>query len=135
MKVCARCKIKKELEDYYKNNQSKTGLSSYCKECQKSDKKNHYQNNKEQYAKNHFYNKKWLVDIKLELKCEKCGFDHPAALDFHHLNPNEKKFLINNNGVSKRSKEEIENEIKKCIILCSNCHRIEHAIHYNKYLK
>jgi hypothetical protein len=36
MKTCARCKILKSCEDFYKNKKSKDGLSSYCSSCCKA---------------------------------------------------------------------------------------------------
>lgn len=63
--------------------------------------------------------------FKSTLKCTKCGFNHPAALDFHHVNPAEKEHnvhrLISNGRFSKAMEE-----VQKCIVLCANCHRIHH---------
>ena len=73
---------------------------------------------------------KWYYDYKKTLKCEKCGFDkHPAALDFHHLDPSKKDFKVSKHKItcSEEKKKIILNEISKCIVLCANCHRIEHA--------
>lgn len=129
MKQCGKCKILKDENNFYK-----TG--SYCKECQKLNKKVHYKNNKEQYFKNSLNNKKWFLELKKELKCTKCGYNkHPAALDFHHLDPKDKKFNITLTNYPKYSKEQILDEIKKCVVLCSNCHRIEHSKKYSKILK
>ena len=66
----------------------------------------------------------WSV-FKRTLKCAKCGFDHHAALDFHHEDPTEKEYNVNrliSNGQFKKAYAEIE----KCIVLCANCHRIHH---------
>ena len=63
--------------------------------------------------------------FKCTLKCTKCGFAHPAALDFHHEDPSEKEYNINrliSNGQFKKAEAELE----KCIVLCANCHRIHH---------
>lgn len=68
--------------------------------------------------------KDWDV-YKNTLKCSKCGFDHPAALDFHHENPKEKTGSVNkfvSNGQFRKAYE----EILKCVVLCANCHRIHH---------
>lgn len=55
-------------------------------------------------------------------KCEKCGYDRCySALEFHHLNPNEKDFGIADSAYS-RSWETIKKELDKCIMVCSNCH-------------
>ena len=58
-------------------------------------------------------------------KCEKCGYDkYLGALDFHHINPEEKEMTIGDRNF--KLKECIE-ETKKCILICSNCHRELHA--------
>jgi len=69
------------------------------------------------------------VDLKLRAiehmggKCSKCGYDKcPAAFDFHHLDPREKDFAIS----SKLSWTVVVEELKKCVLLCSNCHREAH---------
>lgn len=60
-------------------------------------------------------------------KCSRCGYNsHMAALEFHHPDDN-KVFNLGNFMNAKWEKLEIE--IKKCELLCSNCHAIEH----NKY--
>jgi hypothetical protein len=59
-------------------------------------------------------------------KCQKCGYNKcPAAMIFHHPDPNQKDFGISSNGVS-RSFEKCKPEIEKCILLCSNCHAETH---------
>jgi len=57
-------------------------------------------------------------------QCE-CGESHIAALDFHHLDPNQKEFVV---AILLRSNDwsKIESELKKCKLLCSNCHRKAH---------
>ena len=60
--------------------------------------------------------------------CQKCGwsFEVIDVYDFHHLDPNEKEHKIA--GMFGRySWEKIKKELDKCIMLCANCHRIEHA--------
>lgn len=66
--------------------------------------------------------KDWLKDYKKSLRCEVCGENHPACLDFHHINPKEKEFALGR--VNKfLSIKMLQNEIAKCRVLCSNCHR------------
>jgi predicted HNH restriction endonuclease len=58
--------------------------------------------------------------------CSICGYNKcPAALEFHHKDPNEKDFGIAQRGLKSFS-EELRNELDKCIILCSNCHSETH---------
>lgn len=72
--------------------------------------------------------KKIKADIvkKLGGKCQVCGYDKcMKALVFHHINPIEKSFKMAN-SVS-FSKEKVNLELKKCALLCSNCHAEVHA--------
>ena len=52
----------------------------------------------------------------------KCG----AALEFHHVDKEEKTDSISAMINRDKSMSEILEEIKKCIILCANCHRELH---------
>ena len=57
-------------------------------------------------------------------KCSRCGYDKCLkALEFHHIDPSKKDFTISNDHF--RLKDAIE-ESKKCILLCSNCHKEFH---------
>ena len=58
-------------------------------------------------------------------KCEKCGYDKcAAAMDFHHKDPSKKEFTI---GTKNIGFKRLSEEIKKCILLCANCHRELHS--------
>jgi len=55
-------------------------------------------------------------------RCALCGFDqHPAALQFHHLEPSTKSFHLSQGGLT-RGIEQCRAEAAKCVLLCSNCH-------------
>lgn len=69
---------------------------------------------------------RWLRDYKSQLSCTSCGFSHHAALDFHHIDPSTKNKAIGDFRGSVCTKEMILEEIAKCAVLCSNCHRIMH---------
>lgn len=68
----------------------------------------------------------WLKDYKLHLVCLHCMENHPACLDFHHLDASQKEGTIGNMISEGYSIRRIQNEISKCIILCKNCHAKEH---------
>lgn len=58
-------------------------------------------------------------------KCSHCGIESKYPIyDLHHIDPTEKDFKISKGIYLKW--ESILEEIKKCELLCSNCHRIEH---------
>ena len=56
--------------------------------------------------------------------CQKCGGVFSLSVyDFHHLGDKEDS---PSNLIANSSLERIAAEIEKCILLCANCHRIEH---------
>jgi hypothetical protein len=71
-------------------------------------------------------NRKFLRNLRKNSKCARCGEPHWACLDFHHIDPSTKSFSVNMMGGA-HSIKRIQEEIAKCIVLCSNCHRKEHA--------
>lgn len=69
----------------------------------------------------------WIQEYKSHLKCSKCPESHPACLDFHHTDPSTKRIEISQVARSKGwSLDKVKEEIDKCEVLCSNCHRKEH---------
>ncbi len=65
----------------------------------------------------------WVKEYKMTQKCVICGNDDFRVLEFDHLGEK-----LNNVGDMARlgfSKNKILEEIKKCQVLCANCHRIK----------
>ena len=90
----------------------------------------HYLKNKDKYresSKNSRERKReWYEEIMKDKQCTKCGESDIACLDWHHLNPSQKEETISF-MLSNRGKQTILEEMKKCVCLCSNCHR---KLHY-----
>ncbi len=60
-------------------------------------------------------------------QCNICGYGRCyEALDFHHRNSKTKEFGISQDGLT-RSWKRVKKELKKCILLCANCHREVHV--------
>jgi hypothetical protein len=78
------------------------------------------------------YNALRVAQVKSDLismfggKCEDCKTAHHySAMDFHHVDPEEKEWAVSellSYGVDRALKE-----AEKCILLCANCHRVRHA--------
>jgi len=96
--------------------------------------KGYYQRNREhllqqQAEKNRRFAEKrrqWLVDYKKGVICARCGESHPATLIFHHRKPSQKSFDIGNTLTLKVGLKRLLAEIRKCEVLCANCHAKEH---------
>lgn len=67
---------------------------------------------------------KW-IEYKSSVQCTHCGYAHPAVIDFHHVIRDGTQQSINRMAADNRWAA-IYEEVKKCIPLCSNCHRILH---------
>jgi hypothetical protein len=62
-----------------------------------------------------------------QVGCVNCGETAIECLDFHHLQPEDKRKSVaymTHNGTSMRV---LSKEIEKCVVLCANCHRKLHA--------
>ncbi len=68
----------------------------------------------------------WFRRYKSSLCCMDCGISHPAVLQFHHRSRADKNFTIADVVRRADSVKQIMNEIKKCDVLCVNCHAKRH---------
>lgn len=104
--------------DYYQRNKEK--VAEYQRKYRKEN---------QEFLRVRNRNKRrarWLEAIELlGGKCSKCHqiFD-PVCYDFHHTDPKEKELTIGENMLL--GKERLFKEIKKCVLLCANCHRLTH---------
>lgn len=136
--VCNKCGVDKPITDFYKDPKRKSGICTICKACTIKQVHEYYLKHKEEsreYHKRHHIGyrdrqralfQEYYDKIQaLKTPCAKCGEARPYVLDFHHINPKEKSFNINRK-TSKTDFSVIENEVKKCICLCRNCHMEYH---------
>jgi hypothetical protein len=108
--ICCEVKLNSENATYKK---SRGTYHSYCKIC---------------FAEKSF-KQRFNFKIKaLEYKgncCESCSYNKDiTALEFHHKNPAQKE--INPAKLYHKPWEFAQQELDKCSVLCSNCHREEH---------
>lgn len=68
----------------------------------------------------------WLQSYKDDLSCNNCAESRNPCLDFHHVEESDKEIKIADMPRNGYGRETIKEEIDKCIILCANCHRVEH---------
>jgi len=113
-KQCTVCNQILNESDFYQKYPKDKKTHSYCKGCFNDYCKRRWTDRKQQ---------------ALELKggkCQVCGYSKcAAALEFHHLDPTQKEFAWVKMRL--RSWDAILEELKKCILVCANCHR---EIHY-----
>lgn len=112
-----------------------TVRAGYCKKCRSKTKREKYHNDPiyreyeltqsgiRQKAK-HITTKIWKDNYLSNHPCVDCNNKDIRVLEFHHRNPQEKKFIIGE--ASSHNFESIMKEVEKCDVLCSNCHNIKH---------
>lgn len=160
-KTCTKCNKTKLISEFHKDARLKSGTVARCKSCTCEYKRAYYassegkakikaynERNAERRARNSkLYSQKYRDaqfknQRKLEFclymggRCSECGFevtkDTIAAFDFHHIDPSEKEYTPSD--MLMLNKEKVLNELDKCLLLCSNCHRILHHRQYRAKL-
>lgn len=124
--ICSKCKLDKETTCFASRGKGK--LHKQCKECKKEAISRYYQSNKKVYKKRAINsNKKIREAIKNYVQeykdkpCADCGKKYPHyIMDFDHIR--DKKYNVAD-IVKKCSMKMLLEEIDKCEVVCSNCHR------------
>ena len=132
-RTCRKCGIKKSLGQFVKVKECVYGRSHTCKECNKMIRAPRYKRDRKKRAQreNYLNRKRKLILVEwFGDKCKDCNESFPPCVyDFHHTDPSHKDFKISN--YRKRpgnllEDEDLREELSKCVMLCSNCHRIRH---------
>jgi len=123
-KVCGK--------DFIDNSRSKTAIYCSRKCCKKVFDKRYYEKHKPILNKKgrDYHNKReneFISTYKKGKSCALCGYNkHYEILQFHHKDKKTKMFEITLFKIAKRTSEEIQKEIDKCILICPNCHFLIH---------
>jgi hypothetical protein len=113
---CKKCGVPKPLIDFATagviNN-----VQYYRHKCKKCylEFKNDYRRDK----------KSQLDEYKKNLECADCGLKDFRVIEFHHPDENKEH---NVGDMLSFGLDKIMVEVKKCVPLCANCHRIRHYI-------
>lgn len=116
-KRCSTCKEWKPFKFF----KPKDRWYSWCEKC-RSERGKYYRKTS-RYSEKVKELKKLMMKMKGGV-CQHCGISgHPSIFDFHHVDPSSKKLRLS--GVRILT-EKVREELAKCILLCSNCHRTHH---------
>jgi hypothetical protein len=139
-KTCSICLVEKPNTHFYKHADGLYGTRGQCAECL-STRSNVYRKTPEGKLRTKKYNRlkvvkirQWFLAIKESFKCSRCPESRAVCLDFHHTDPTKKERNVSGmiNGAGAESKKRILKEIEKCVVLCANCHRVEHSENVNR---
>ena len=129
-KTCSQCGLPKGITAFYKDKSKPDGRENRCKICKKENRnlesnRNAYYRNREYYKRYRQRTQDFIQEVRTFLGCKFCPETDTVCLDFHHLY--NKNFDI----TKVNSKNAVLREMKKCVCVCSNCHR---KIHANKII-
>lgn len=128
MKKCRGCKHEFEVETYKIVNHQTQERDAYCKDCRSGIRRRWYLGHKEEQFRNNKKNQRRYRDrykiFKDSLTCMLCPETDSICLDFHHLDPTRKDISVSR--AVYWSMKRLREEIRKCICVCSNCHRKIH---------
>src|SRR5215467_6215953 len=92
--------------------------SEEYKEYQRNYQRSWHQRNKTKRLARMYAKKAAIYEhvqnLKSQLCCVDCGQSHPAALQFHHPNPEDKAFNVADAVRNGTSLDRIKKEIEKC---------------------
>jgi hypothetical protein len=128
LRACSRCLAQKPVEDFAWRRKQRGQRDSFCRSCRSAYGKEHYAANRQRYITQARLQKQrlalertlYLIDFFRTHACVECGEDDPIVLEFDHLR--DKSFCIGLE-LSRRSWRSILDEMKKCEVVCANCHR------------
>ena len=130
-KTCKDCQQTLAIDNFYADKTRTDGFRATCKKCMSEKKKAKYASSAElrRYCIERNNGRRarrfrHLDRYKRMVGCQHCGYNkHAFCLDFHHVDDN-KEGQISRMGNSNLKK--LIREVRKCIVLCAMCHRIEH---------
>jgi len=140
-KVCGKCKVEKLYDEFGKKKTEIDGKQSWCKRCNTEYLKNWYAENKSlhrtrvrQRKESYKVNTQQIVlEYLLDHPCVDCGETDPIVLDFDHRDRTMKRMSIGMivSKVLSTNGNLLREEIDKCDVRCSNCHRRKTAKQLN----
>lgn len=130
-KICSKCKISQDIENFSKDKNKKDGHGYVCKTCTNTYLNERYAKNSKEHCKatyqvkvkNRKENRIKMLEYLKICKCIDCENNDVRVLEFDHIS-NNKTFSVNQLLQEGRGWKRIKEEIDKCEVVCANCHRI-----------
>ena len=127
MKLCSKCRQVLPLDNFTKNASKSDGLHHHCRECKRLGQAAWYTSHSEEHAVRTNKRRRVYMAKFRNIKsgpCVDCRVEYPwYMMDFDHLPGTVKIGNVSDMIASEKSERLIMEEIAKCEVVCSNCHR------------
>lgn len=130
VKQCSVCKEIKPISAFSRRGNKgweRHALKSNCNDCRYKTIKRCYDKDKERVRERSRQRRQELRELLQQAKtkpCADCGITYPYyVMDFDHR-PDETKHFKLASASRWHSREKLLTEVKKCDVVCANCHRI-----------
>ncbi len=134
LKSCTKCGLEQDRANFRGDIYRRDGLSPQCNSCRSVKEKVWRDANGDSIrrrvraaalsAKQEC--RRFVIEYLLDHPCVDCGESDLLVLDFDHLEPSLKRYSISrllSGTTNSTSLKRVRNEIAKCVVRCSNCHR------------
>jgi hypothetical protein len=132
-RLCPACGLTKRLTDFNRRDARRTRLQSYCRDCSnaawrtwyadRSDRDRHLLQVSKRRRRRNARNQELI--LRLKAQPADCGRRFPPyVMDFDHVG--EKRSEVSS-FVRTRSTKTLLEEIRRCVLVCANCHRETHS--------
>ncbi len=131
MRKCTKCGKIKPLSEFWRKKRGPEGRDTQCAICKREYHRKIYENSSKRRRDIQRNSKRWVKKKRDLIKrykefvgCQDCGKKFPYyTLEFDHVT-GDKEFTIGTAvGSHNIGLERIKKEIRKCEIVCANCHR------------
>ncbi len=133
--ICSRCRHDKPTTEFHRQ---RDGYFRWCKACRAAYDRAYHKKTWEsgvrpaQVAKRRQRNREFIWEYLSDKACMDCGETDIVILEFDHQR--NKEYNISEMSGKTSSLAKILEEMKKCEIVCANCHRRRTAKQLNWYI-
>lgn len=152
-RTCHKCHKVKRFSEFYRKASNWAGVRHECKACCSKDAARKHardpdalrlsieawrEANPERHAESASRHKAahkarmraWVDELRTG-PCSDCGKVYPTCcMDFDHVDGNRKRFNVSAALMNGAPSEVIADEIARCELVCSNCHRVRTAVRH-----
>jgi hypothetical protein len=145
VKICTKCAETKSDGEYFVRDKASGRLHAQCKECYTAQRKLTYAVHYEKYKASYLRRAKVrreelrrefqdnMLAYLSDKQCSDCKENDVRVLELDHIDAKLKAFTVSQAVKLGFSWAEVLEELKKCRVLCANCHKRRTAQQYHWY--